>query len=627
VIPAALEWLAHIGLAAIQVLGWFGAGSLLMRRLRTGLPAVDALNALGSGAVAFALLTFFAGVAGLLRTELVAALTLCGAVAGAIAVGKAVRGVRLPTLRGRPRWLLAFALPPALTILLALVAVGAPVNSYDALAYHVSVPAIYEEHGRIVELPWSWHSYQPFTVEMLITDGLLLWNPVQGAFAPLALVLGATAAVVTGGRLVAGDAVGWLAGAIFVTQPLVAWESTASLVDGGIAFVVALAALNVLVWARTRATAPLLAAGLFAGSAAGMKYVGLYAALAVGLAVLLAARRHARLAALAALALPAALVALPWYAKNWLQTGNPVFPFVFGGAGEAARAAIDRNLESYGFGRSPVDALLLPFRLVADGDAFDGGDWLSPLVLLAPPLALLDKSRRHGTTIALLAVLVYLGCWFATSQQGRFLVPLVPLLAVLVALAICAVARVSRIAQGVALTATAAALAVGLGTFALFAAQFFPVVFGLESDERFLSKRTWYYDGVVWLNRELDRPGGVLIDFASPYLERPYIVWTPLALPPEAKPATAARLARSEDLAYAALLETDDATRRRFLAAMGARHVATVDVHTAFLGLREWGGVPHKLLIYQLATEPPAPPTPLAASGTGRAASGAGAPT
>jgi hypothetical protein len=600
VIPAVTEWLAHIALAAVQVLAWFGAGSLLLRRLRTGLPAVDALNAFGAGAVAFALATLAVGLSGLLHAAVVAAMTATGAVAGAIVLRGAARRLAVPRLRGRPRWQLALVLASVLTILLALVAVGAPVNSYDGLAYHVSVPAIYADHGRIVELPWSWHSYQPFTVEMLITDGLVLWNPVQGAFASLALWLGGAAAVIVGGRLVGGSAVGFLAGAIFLTQPLVAWEATASLVDVGIAFVVALAALNVLVWARTQATAPLVAAGIFTGAGAGMKYVGLYAALAVAVAVLLASPRHVRLRALGVVAFPAALVALPWYAKNLALTGNPFFPFVFGGIGEAARDAIARNLDSYGFGRSPLDALLVPFRLLADGDAFDGGDWLSPLVIFVPPLALLDRSRRRGVTIALVASLVYATCWFATSQQARFLIPLVPVLAVLAALAVSAIVRRGRIARGLGLTAAAAALAANVAIFAVFSAQFFPVVLGFESEQQFLSKRTWYYDGIAWLNTELDRPGGVLIDFASPYLERPYVLWTPLVLPPEGPPSTARRLARSEDLAYAALLETDDPVRRRFLAAMGARQVATVDVHTAFLGLREWGGAPRKLLIYRL---------------------------
>jgi hypothetical protein len=465
------------------------------------------------------------------------------------------------------------------------------------------VPAIYEDRGQIVELPWSWHSYQPFTVEMLITDGLVLWNPVQGAFAPLALFLAAAAAVVVGARLVAGDTVALLAGAIFLTQPLVVWESTASLVDVGVAFAVAMSVLNLVVWVQIRRTAPLVAAGVFAGAAAGMKYIGLFAAFAVAIAVLLAARRREGLTALVTAGLPAVLVALPWYAKNWLLTGNPLFPFVFGGVDDSVSTAIRSGLETYGFGRSPIDAILVPFRLIAHGGAFDGGDWLSPLVLLVPPVALLDRSRRRGAAIALLSVVVYVACWFATSQQARFLVPAVPVLAVLAALGVHALALRGRAWRALAIAGTAGALAVGCGTFAVFSAQFFPVVFGVQSEEDFLAKRTWYYDGIAWLNRELDEPGGVLIDFASPYLERPYVVWTLLAVPPEAPRSSALRLAREEEVAYAAVLDSTVARRRPFLAAMGARRIATVDVHTAFLGLREWGGVDHKLLIYRLLEE------------------------
>jgi hypothetical protein len=603
VLAALVEWVAHVALAAVQVLSWFGLGSLVLYRLRTGHVAVDALNRVGAGAVAFALLTLAAGLAGLLYAELFIPVTVVAAVGGALVALRAARGLRLPTLRDLPRWQSGLALALAATLAMAIVATGAPVNGYDAQTYHVSVPVLYEAHHEVFETEWNWSSYQPFNVEMLITDGLLLWDPIQGAFAVLALVAGAAVAVVVGGWMIGGSAVGLLAGAIFFTQPLVAWEATAALVDGGIAFAVALAGLNVLVAVQQRRPELFLVAGAFAGAGAGMKYFGLFAALATALVVLLSAERGRRTVSLVAFGVPAVLIALPWYLKNWIFTGNPLFPFVFGGASESARAAIDAALSYHGFGHSPLDALLLPVRLMTHSDAFDGSGWLSPLVLVAP-LALLDKRVRRGAAVALAGCAVYGAFWFYTSQQARFLIPMFPVLSVLAALGLRAVA-IRRVGRALAPAATALAIGAGLTVFAVYCAQFVPVVVGLETKEDFLSERTGYYDGVAWLNRELGESDGVLIDFASPYLEQPYVVWTSLLIPPEASAEEVRRLVRKKRLRYAAILAIYRDSRRHHLAAMRARRVATIDVHTAYLGLRRWGGIRHRLLVYRLPDNGP----------------------
>jgi hypothetical protein len=599
---ALIEWLAHVGLAAVQALAWFGLGWLALRRLRTGERTLDALNAIGAGAVGFALLTFALGLLGLLYTAPILVATLAAAAAGALVALPAGRRLNVRAALDRPRWQLALIAVLAATAVVGLVATGAPVNGFDALAYHVSVPAVYEEQHEVLELPWSWHSYQPFTVEMLITDGLLLWDTVQGAFASFLLVVAATAAVVVGGRMVGGTGLGLVAGAIFGTQPLVAWEATAALVDGGIAFASALAALNLLVWARTGQATPLVLAGAFAGAAAGMKYVGLFVALAVGLATLLIAGSRVRLSTIAAVAVPGALVALPWYAKNWVLTGNPLFPFVFGGLSESAQNGIEDTVGAYGFGRTPLDALLLPVRLVTDSQAFDGADWLSPLVLVFPLLALLDRTRRRGVLIALACCGFYLVCWFLTSQQARFLIPMLPVLSVLAALGVAATLRAGPAGRALAIAGAATTILFGLAVFAAHSLQFVPVVAGVESRERFLADRTAYYDGITWLNRRLGDDETVLIDFGSPYLEPRWVLWSALTFPGDGRAGSVRRSARANRLRYAAVLEVNEPARRRQLADLRARRVAAIDVHTAYLGLRRWGGVPHRLLVYELGS-------------------------
>nr|MDQ3822138.1 hypothetical protein [Actinomycetota bacterium] len=434
------SWLGHLALAAVTALGWFGLGSLVLGRVRpVGEAGLDALNRFGVGAVGFALLTFAAGVAGLLYTALYVPVLVACALLGARALRQ--RPVRVRGSEPLARWGWALAALIAATVVLVALAAGAPVTAFDSLHYHASAPARYAEAHELLEFEWGWSTYQPFTVEMLVTDGVLLWDSVQGAFAPFLLALGALAATIGMGARVGGRTVGVLAGAIFLVQPLMVFEASGTLVESGLSFAVALAAWNVGEFVRSGRREAVALAGLFAGAAAGMKYVGLFVVLAAGAALLLAGRRRLDATALALFAVPAAAVALPWYAKNLVQTGNPLFPFVFGGVNEYAERWIDAGIHEHGHGRGPLDAVLVPFRLLAEGDDFDRGSWLSPLFLLFAPLSLLDERRRRACALALGAVLVYLVAWFGTSQQARFLLPIAPVLAVLAAVGVLALAR------------------------------------------------------------------------------------------------------------------------------------------------------------------------------------------
>jgi hypothetical protein len=592
---------AHVGLAGLTALGWLGLGSLVLARVRSsGDRLLDLLNRLGAGALGFALLTFLAAVGGLLYTALYVPLLVACAIVGALTLRRYLPA--RPRLRTWPGWQLALAALIGATVVLVVVAAGAPVTAFDSLHYHASAPARYAESHELLEFEWGWSSYQPFTVEMLVTDGVLLWDSIQGGFGPLLLALGALAATIGMGVRIGGRGVGLLAGAILFVQPLMAFEASGTLIESGLAFAAALAAWNLAEFVRTGDRAAVALAGLFAGAAAGMKYVGLFVLLAAGVALLLFARRRLTPGALALFAAPAALVALPWYVKNLVQTGNPLFPFVFGGVNEYAARWIDSGIHEHGHGRGPLDALLLPFRLLAEGDDFDRGSWLTPLLVLFAPVSLLDERRRRACALALAAVLVYLAAWFGTSQQARFLLPLAPVLAVLAALGVVALARRGRLGRIVAPLAAGAALASTFTMSAAYTAQFAPVALGLRDRDDFLTEKTPYYDGVLRLNRMLGDDDVTLLDFAAVlYVEDPYVVWTPLVLPIEAGAEETRRFAREERLTHAAILDVNLEARRPQLEELGARRIASVPVTAPVFGLQITAGRPELLHVYELA--------------------------
>ena len=601
------ESLGHVLLAGATLLAWLGAGSLALLPVgATGDRLLDGLNRIGVGALAFALATFAAGWAGGFSSAAYRSVFVLAAVGGIWVARRLLRGARLPRIRTWRPWELALGGLVATYVVLGAIATCAPISSPDALLYHAADPARFVEAGRIFEVPSNSSSYEPFTVQMLVLDGFLLSDSVQGAFAPFLLSLVAVGAVAGAAERVAGRTVALLAAAVFFAQPLMLWNATSTFIESGLACAVALAGWNLLRFVRHGEAASLVLAGLFAGGAAGMKYLGLIAALALTVAAAIAFHRRLTVTRVLAFAAPAALVALPWYVKNAILTGNPVYPHLFGGLNASAAAELDATMASFGEGRSVADFLLMPVHLLKDGEAFDGGEFLSPLFVAFVPLGLLVPGRRRVRVAAAAAIAVYVVAWFLTTQQARFLVPLLPALAVLAAIGILALAARGRLGRAVAVGVTAAALLMGLGISAVYAAQFAPVAAGRESEEDFLSRKVSLYDGVDWLNNRLGKDDKVLLNVWSLlYLDVPYVTFGTMGdlLPLEAGPEPTRAFVAENGVTHVAVL-ADDVGRRRQVAYLDARLLERVPVTPVRSRTRDERGPTKELLVYGLERGP-----------------------
>src|SRR5262249_34056144 len=159
--------------------------------------------------------------------------------------------------------------------------------------------------------------------------------------------------------------------------------------------------------------------------AIGIKYHGL---LFLPLFALLAAvfspgpARRRAIAAGAFLAMTA--VALPWYLRNWIVAGNPLYPFaagIFGGKYLAAASRYDLNQSLGVRGRPGIwrpPSSPLEFLLHTNG--YERGYSFTPALFLPPPVALVlggRKARLIG--IGLLAYLVV--WWESLHQVTRYL--------------------------------------------------------------------------------------------------------------------------------------------------------------------------------------------------------------
>jgi hypothetical protein len=585
-----LESTAHVALAAATALAWFGLGSVILAPLvPSGDRGLDALNRFGAGAIAFSLLTLLAGWLGLLSAAAYVPLFVAAAAVGAFAASRLLVGAPRLDRSAWPKWQLVTAALIGVYAVAAVVVTCAPISSADALFYHAALPEQFERAGRIDEVPWVWQSYQPFLVQMLVVDGFLLWDSVQGAFAPLLLGLGAAAVVAQVAFRLGGRAIALLATAVFVAQPFALWLLTSTFVEPGGAFMVALACANVVRFAASGRSDALALAGAFTGATASVKYVAATAAgvLALfALPALVAMGRRVRAGHAVVFVLAAVAVALPWYAKNALTVGDPFYPLM-GWPSEEARLEAEATFDNFGHGRSPGDLALLPVRLLADAERFNRAEYITPLFLLFAPLSLLARSARRASALVLVAAGLYVLAWFVSVQDARYLFFVMPPLGVLAAVGIVALARRGRFGAYVSVTAAVAAFAVGAAVSAVYASRFALVVSGRESEDAFLRRMVPYHDATVWLNDNLPPEARVALDHSFVlHVDRPALSWTSDALPTTEGRQRTQEFFRSHRLTHVLVFSSNVARHRqlRYVEAVPVARVTVRNVTSRGLG-------------------------------------------
>jgi hypothetical protein len=511
-----VHWLAFLLVAA-------SAGFWLLRKLAppdlSELEIMVFASALGLGQMAY--LALGLGLSGLLYPAVLDALTVAIAFLTESDLRR-LAGLLTSLARGLRGWLKSGSpLRPASAALMSLIALFAlihtlgPAWDYDGLMYHLPGPTGFLANHRILPNLDNWYVNGPFTVEMLFTYGLAHGDVAFAKLIHYALGWLYVMSAVAVARRWLGAREAWLSAVILMGIPTLPIWAAFAYVDLGWASFEFLAAGAALVFWQTGSRRWLLLAGLLAGLAMGSKYTGLagFAAL-LGLVAWMGWRAGLRrlLGDVSFFATAAVVVALPWYLKNWLWFGNPVYPLYLGGPGwEAERLRVYMAyLGSFGAGRTFVDWILLPLNIYARNARFgavmnqiDVPSLLFPLLILYP---LRRGPRALGPLLAFAAGRSLL--WALSSQQTRFLLPVFPALAVATAHLVSSLVprRPGRMPWHIFLPTLAVALS-GLTLFyqVVVLVKYAPHLpaGGWESSRQFLRRIVRDYPAVDFLNRSL----------------------------------------------------------------------------------------------------------------------------
>jgi hypothetical protein len=355
-------------------------------------------------------------------------------------------GRELTEIRAASPFVLTISL--AFVLLTGFVMTFVPEVFYDSLVYHLGLPRWYLLEGGIRDFP-NIHSKFPLLVQMLYVPALQFSGEaacklMHWMFVPLTALL-----MMDAGRRWGRPLAGMIAAATFLSVPMGQFITWTTGIDMGTGFYV----LMVLVLMVDALLMDAIARPwqILLGVAGGLTFATKYTAAMVFLFVytILIAQALIRrrpfvqvLREALAIGFTATAMVLPWFLKNWLHTGNPVFPFlvgIFGARGfdpERYKGWMSQNA-----GNTPVsfeEVLKLPWTLTFE--AFSGLSYPGPWLLAMTPVALVylfrPKTPRAyqylwAASFACVLVMTYL------SRHTRYSLPFMAPWCLAIAWALC----------------------------------------------------------------------------------------------------------------------------------------------------------------------------------------------
>ena len=352
----------------------------------------------------------------------------------------------------------------------------------DSIAYHYLGPKVWLREGVIRPVPDEVLTYFPVVVETQYAALMSLGGErAPGFFAVIGLasILLITASLAI--RMGLDPSGAWWTAALVALMPAVYRGAFGGFLDALFAGFVLVAARLALDAEKPRHYALF---GIFCGISMGTKYTGIVAWVLLifcsFLVSVLAYRRRLSslqtgvLTGLGISSAAAIAIASPFYLRNWILYGCPIYPpppvllhfFTAKNMTPAVMQELLKNVRETGLGMggSLVDFLLLPFNLTYHTANFRGAGGIGLVPWALGPFGIF--ARRHDTFAKglLLFAVLQTAAWFVTAQVSRYLIPVYIIGAIFGVIGWQFAARsVSRTAQ--VLSAVAVAISILYGMF------------------------------------------------------------------------------------------------------------------------------------------------------------------
>ncbi len=409
-------------------------------------------------------------------------------------------------------WFEAFLIIFLMAIfLIGFLLANSPPIKYDSLMYHLTLPKAYLQNGGITNLPWLVMSGMPQATELLYLNVMALAG--ESAALLLNLMFGILSAIGLFSFL--RHKVSRSAALVGVVSLFSGYTAISSLAWGYVDWLGCLFGVGSIIclinYLSESNNADLMFSGLLSGLAFSTKYPAgvLFLCGLITLFLYTWRTKQNIVKPILRYSSCAAIFAFPWLIKNFIFTGNPLYPFFFSSSAmNATRLGVYQGAAPFG---DLFDLFLLPVRATIQGiDGTNGYSVsLGPLFLGLSIWAFLNQAevdKDKKTTINLLGIFSLIGIiiWAIGNQvsgfliQTRFYFSLFPAFAMLSAFGFDQLLK-SLMDKNIWIKLIQ--LAIGLSLFLVFTQisrdlvknQTLQYVFGLQSRQEYLEKNLGWY--------------------------------------------------------------------------------------------------------------------------------------
>ena len=324
----------------------------------------------------------------------------------------------------------------------------APPIKFDALVYHLTLPERYIQNGKMLYLPENAYWGMPQLGEMLYTWGIALGGletaAILGWMVTLLSLIGLFDFVCKNVAIRNG----WIALATILSGFTLAISSSWAYIDW-FAFLFGFGMLVSLVdWQKRNQKSSLILAAIFAGFGLSSKYTAgvlIVAGIFVILFIVFKSKYLANMPSNTEINSEkpisfiqmirwgslfcgiATIIFSPWLIKNWLETGQPFYPFLYP-AGSMNQFRIDFYQGGALWGNL-WESILLPLKATLEGVEGAPGynASIGPFILCLAPLAFIGikkLSQEQKTLISTAATISFVGLatWMVASRQAGLLI-------------------------------------------------------------------------------------------------------------------------------------------------------------------------------------------------------------
>ncbi|MFC2091925.1 ArnT family glycosyltransferase [Elusimicrobiota bacterium] len=312
------------------VSGAFYVGDIILNGLlciKTDTKLERLVFAIGIGFGVLGYMTFFLGLSGLLYQSVFYPIWLFLTVAGIMRFKRTgfQENVYRISSPSQKIIFIVLLLPVVFNMLMSFT----PEMFYDSLNYHMGLPNYYMVHHRIQELPYKTNSHYPILISMLYLNGIVLKSEMVAKLINFSFGIMTIAAIIVFSLRHFKSLTGGLVAAMaYYFIPNVLYRNWTATTDMGLTMFLFLSLSALMNSFSEDKNKWLILSAILAGFGAASKYTGVF--FIFGMSILIFSSKHKTAIKLKKFILWNAIwliVFSPWLVKNYVESGNPAYPF------------------------------------------------------------------------------------------------------------------------------------------------------------------------------------------------------------------------------------------------------------------------------------------------------------